>query len=336
MNERIIRGLGCPSCGGSLDIREGTQLLDCKYCETGLMIRGDRGIPSFYVPIRHSKEEIIEKAKKWLNRFDKAHDLKTEAKFREMFPVYVPFWRVRSRVIGWVLGEEEKRKDNRTIYEPVERRVFQSYEITVPACDIGEFGVKWVDLTGDEILPFELEKVQQTGMTFGVLTTNNDVLALADQKFMEWGEASAKVDRISFSKLHMIDEHCSLVYYPLWILRYEYKNRMYQITADGESCELLYGRAPGNNLYRIVTFLGSLFFANLFLTTLLRTGKIDSPGGFVFVCLIALIAIYWGFRQFRYGGERKLEQKDKLVKSSPFVPNLPQGIQSLFEMVSKK
>ena len=309
MSETILRGVSCPGCAGSLEVVEGTTVLDCQFCGSGLMVLGDRGLPRYYVPIRITKEQIQEKIQAWFRKIDKAPDLRKEGRITEMFPVFVPFWRVNAKVIGWVLGDVKSGSGKNRTYKPVERHVKQDYEFTAPACDIGELGVKWVDLKGDELRPFDLETVQSEGMTFGIMTTPTDALALCDQKFLEWGERSAGVDRVTFKRLHKIGSTCNLVYYPLWVTRYEYKNRIYQITADAESGELLYGRAPGNNLYRVGWLMGSIFTGDFIFTTGLRSTATDDVVGFLVVCIV-IMAI--GYRKYRHGGEIKIEQKDKL------------------------
>ena len=310
MSEKIIRGVLCPACGGSLEIVEGTIVLKCNFCGTALMVKGERGITRYFVPPKFSKDQIVEAARKWFSGINKASDLKKLANFTEVFPVYVPFWRVRARVVGWVLGDEEKRSGKSKTYKPVEKHVSKPYEFTCPACDIGEFGVKWVDLQGDEILPFDLEEVQKQGMTFGVLTTPTEVLNMCKSKFLQWAEKSAGVDRITFSKLHRVNETYDIVYYPLWIVRYEYKKRIYQMSVDAESGEILYGRAPGNNVFRVACLLLSIMIGNFILTTVLRSQSSESDD-FLGVLILAVIIMVFGFLKFRYGGEVKKEQRDK-------------------------
>jgi hypothetical protein len=311
MSEKIIRGLRCPSCGGSLDISEGSVFAKCQYCESGLLVQGDRGISRFYVPMGQSRESVISKVKNWFGGIDKASDLKQTAQFTEVFPVYIPFWRVNGTVIGWVLGDIQKGSGKNKSYEAVERRVNQKYEFTCPACDIGEFGVKYVDLTGDQILPFDLEKVQAEGMTFGILTTPTDVVKMCDQKFCKWGEDSAGVSRTTFSKMHLIGRSLSIVYYPLWVVRYRYRDRVYQATVDGESGDLLYGRAPGNNLYRVGVFLMCTVVANFIVTSIMRSARNIDGEGLVALFVASVFCVLFGFRKLRYGGEVKKEQSKK-------------------------
>lgn len=342
MAETLIRGINCPACGGSLEIVEGTVLLNCQYCRTGLLAKGERGISRFYVPVKQSKDAVLVTARKWLGAWNKAFDLQKLANFQESFLVHMPFWRVRATVVGCVLGDIKRGSGNKTTYEPVERRVLKRFEYTCPACDIGEFGVKWVELTGDEILPFNLEAVQMQGMTFEVLTTPADVIKECDSRFMKWAEDSAGVSRKTFSRLHMIGRTHDIIYYPLWILRYEYKKRVYQVTADAEGGELLYGRAPGNNLYRVACLIACIAAGNFMLTSVLCSSSSsdgESSIGFLVLCIGLMV---FGFWKFRYGGEIKKEQKSKGAEpgmkkllSSMKAPEWKE-LQSLVENIARK
>ena len=337
MADRIIKGVGCPACGGSLEIAEGARLVSCKYCNAALLAKGEHGVQKFYVLMENTKDKMNAKIQKWFGEFDKAQDLRSMAKMTELFPVYVPFWRITSQVVGWVLGEVKRERDKSTYWEKVECRVSQKYDTTLPACDVGEFGVKWVDLRGDTILPFDHETVQQQAMTFGVLTTEQDALQLAEATFLQWAQNSVRVDRVSFKKIHLLNIRCTIVYYPLWVVRYEYRNRAYQITADAQSSDLLYGRAPGNNTYRVMAFMGSVMGANFILTTIYRSAGSSSGDAklYLILLLVAIAAIVWGYRKFRYGGEVKIEQKDKVTKGVHGLEDyLPDNIKKIAEKIS--
>jgi hypothetical protein len=255
----------------------------------------------------------------------------------------MPFWRVRATVVGCVLGDVKRGSGNKTTYEPVERRILKKFEYTCPACDIGEFGVKWVELTGDEILPFNLEAVQKEGMTFEVLTTPTEVVTDCDRRFMKWAENSAGVSRVTFSRLHMIGRTHDIIYYPLWILRYEYRKRIYQITADAESGDLLYGRAPGNNLYRVISLIACMAIPNFILTSILRSSSSSDGEGVIALAIFSIGLMLFGFWKFRYGGEIKKEQRVKgagdiknWLPGGEAAPNVKQ-IQALLEnMVQKR
>jgi hypothetical protein len=116
-----------------------------------------------------------------------------------------------------------------------------------------------------------------------------------------------------------VNQSHSIVFYPLWVVRYEYKKRIYQITADGESSDLLYGRAPGNNLYRVACLVASIMLGQFILTTSCRSmlssnsSSDHNPFAFLVVCLVIMA---FGFYQFRYGGEVKIEQTSELHRTA--------------------
>src|SRR5262249_23788618 len=201
MSQQVLRGVSCPACGGSLDVQEGTLIFSCKFCKAQLLVRGERGVPRYYVGLELKREEVIAKVAKWFQSYDKAPDLRTVARFADVFPVFVPFWNIRGQMRGWMLGDIKKTRDKETYWEPVEREIRENHELTAPACDIGEFGVKWVDLKGDNILPFDLESVQKQGMTFGVLSSKDEALQSAAEKFQDWSESAQRIDRVSFSRI---------------------------------------------------------------------------------------------------------------------------------------
>jgi len=37
----VIKGLMCPGCGGTVELKEGNNVLKCGYCETSLLVMGD-------------------------------------------------------------------------------------------------------------------------------------------------------------------------------------------------------------------------------------------------------------------------------------------------------
>jgi hypothetical protein len=120
-----------------------------------------------------------------------------------------------------------------------------------------------------------------------------------------------------FEKFHFLRQRLSIVYYPLWVSRYEYHKRNYQVVVDGVDGRILYGKAPGNIFYRAAALVGGLAAGNFILVngTLLAGTIIDSSDDgdglaliFVPIALgIGLIAA--GYRAFRYGEEVEEIQK---------------------------
>jgi len=319
--EKVIKGITCPSCGGSLDLKEGMKVFNCQYCGTLLKARGDAGILKYYVPKKLKRDDAIKRTFNWLEEgISKAKDLKSQAKVEDAFLVYIPFWRLRADVVGWVFGQKKQTSNNRTTYVDKEVKIQNSFDTTVAACDTAELGVKKVNLAGDEIKPVNFEELQLDGMLFNIVSSEKEITEKTFENFKAQARAMGNLDRITFAKYDMVRDSVSIVYYPLWVVRYNYKNRTYQVVIDGEDGSVTYGKAPGSNLFRAITgILGTA--AGMFLATFFEVflifSKPDKGTVAVYVfCLIAGIFIMrWAYKKFRYGGE--IEEGTGLVKEQP-------------------
>ncbi len=56
----------------------------------------------------------------------------------------------------------------------------------------------------------------------------------------------AGLDRMRQVFMRAVRRRNALVYHPLWVLRYLFRGRAFQVVVDGYSGEILYGKAPGN------------------------------------------------------------------------------------------
>lgn len=312
MSNRIIRGLKCPSCSGDITLVEGATLVNCNACRESLLVQGETGDSRFYVANELDKSSVEALVKTWLGKgFDKARDLPEKAVIEEAFLTWIPFWRVKATVAGWLFGEEKKTKKvgdkTEVYYVPVERPILFEGDRNKPACDTQEFGVQTVCLEGDELHPFDLETLEREGMLFQPLIPKNQFIENCRTEFSIRARAAAKVDRVTFERMDTISSAVSLVYYPLWVVRYRYRERVYQCVVDGEGKKVLYGRAPGNDLYRAAALVLS-FAAGNFLITSIVTATVSSKGGggveiFGMFLALAVTAFFWGFQKFRHGGE---------------------------------
>ncbi|MEO8211409.1 MAG: hypothetical protein ABI840_12695, partial [bacterium] len=311
--EKIIKGITCPSCNGELDIKEGLHSFNCKYCGTLLVVKGETGTLKFYVPRKLKKEDAIARAFNWLNTgMSKAKGLRAKAKVEDAFLVFIPYWRVKADVVGWVFGQEKRTSTvngrTTTSYVDVEKKIQHSFDRTYSACDVAELGVKKINLTGDTILPVDFESLQREGMMFNIIASEKEAFDFAKNNFASESRSSVNLYNVSFEHYDLVRENIGIVYYPLWVIRYSFENRTYQVVVDGEDGSICYGKAPGNNLYRaIMGILGT--GAGMFLTTffgLFLLFEVDEKFPFIaffFSFVMGFLLIRWGYKKFRYGGE---------------------------------
>ncbi len=324
MAEKVLKGVTCPACSGEQDLREGVKSFNCKYCGTLLVTRGVDGVVKYYVPNEIQRNIAIQNAFNWLGKgLAKARGLKTSSKVDEAFLVFIPYWRVRADVIGWVFGRERRTRtvNNRveTYYVDVEKKILQTYDKTYAACDVAELGVRKVNLAGDKMYPVNFEQLQQEGMLFNIVSSETEITDFAKNEFVNAAVATARVDQITFQHNDLVRPSVNIVYYPLWVVRYVYQGRTYQVVVDGEDGTICYGKAPGNNLYRAVVGIFGTALGTYLLTFF---GVFGIVGGgdsakaaiviYVFCIIFGIILIRWAYKKFRYGGE--VEEGTGIVK----------------------
>lgn len=322
-------------------MREGVRTFNCKYCGTLLVTKGVDGPVKYYVPNNLQRNIAIQNTLHWLGKgLSKARGLKTGSKIDEAFLVYIPYWRVRADVIGWVFGQEKRTRtvNNRTetYYVDVEKKILQTYDRTYAACDVAELGVRTVNLAGDKMLPVNFEELQTEGMLFNIVSSESEVTDTAEAEFTEEAVKSAKVDRITFQHHDLVRPSVNIVYYPLWVVRYVFQGRTYQVVVDGEDGSICYGKAPGNNLYRAVVGIFGTALGSFFLTLFGVFGLAgDSSSGkgilaiYIFCIIIGIALIKWAYKKFRYGGE--VEEGTGIIKEIKKSPKKGSSVLSAVE-----
>lgn len=308
----MLTGLRCTSCGGTLAVSEGVTNLACQYCDTPLAVVGERGVTRLMVLDRVDRARAESVVRAWFGRgIRKEPALVREAGIEEAFLAWFPFVRVRGDVIGCVLGRRTRRvkRGNRwvTEEEPLERTVERSVDLVRSSADMAEFGVDRVDLSGDELLPLDEERLRARGMLFRLGRTPGEVADELSGRAMAEAASGVGVDRVTFSWLAAVRREVTVAHYPLWVLRYRFRGRTYQALVDAEDGTLAYGKAPGNHLYRASALVTACAGACFLLTTALQNLGLflqsdESLGGAAVLALVAAGLVYWGYTQFRHGG----------------------------------
>jgi hypothetical protein len=128
----------------------------------------------------------------------------------------------------------------------------------------------------------------------------------AGEQFQAEVEKKSGLDRLAQIFVRAVRRRYALVYHPLWVLRYAFRGRVFQVVVDGYSGEILYGKAPGNTLYRAAALvLGMAVGAFLAIDgPALILAASDGDGDLLWAAL-GLMAVggaimYAGYRAFRH------------------------------------
>ena len=322
-------GLSCPNCGGMVPIPEGQIIVHCPFCDLRSMGRGETGMQRYQLQRKIDREQATQSMRRFLSGHSAiAGDAARKATLIEAFVAYLPFWTGWTRVLAWVFGQKEVGSGDSKHYEPREIRVVQEMTWNGAACDVGEFGVDEAPLTNQPLQPFDADSLHSDGMVFEPTGSASEARQQAEASYQARVQSSAKLDRVGQTFIRYMRKLLGIVYYPLWVLRYQYRGRSFQVVVDGYSGQPLYGKAPGNTLYRAAmlvggAILGSLLAVDISAVVFYAASQADgdTAGGLFVGGLIALAAgfglIFAAYRAFRYGEEYEYRPGKKTFSLAP-------------------
>jgi hypothetical protein len=321
MTDTQSKGLTCPACAHTVPVPEGARLVTCPSCQQRLFVQGDRGVRRWQLRRVVTRDQAQQTMLAFFNGMNKAGDLKRKAELKELFLVYLPFWRVMASVAGWRLGRVRRDKNST---KPIEVEVLEEMQWNDAAVDVSEFGVNRVPIAGRNFEPFDQDRLNAEGMVFEAAESPTDAIAEADTYFQQVARSKKSLASTYLEKYHMLRQRLSLVYYPLWVARYQYRNRSYQVVIDGVNNKILYGKAPGNILYRAGALVLGMAVGNLLLVhgtyfamRILGSTSSSHDDGWAFLLIppaLGILAMIRGYRSFRYGEE--VEQIDKEARKA--------------------
>ncbi len=310
----ISVGLNCPTCGGAISIAEGENAVNCPYCSSVLFVEGDQGVTTIAFKNKVARDSAMTSTQSWWRRGLKARDLPKTGKVIETYPIYLPFWRTSTRVAGWICGYEERRhtdqKGNVKVERiPKESMVLQDYSYSEIACDPGDLGIRSLrNLVGESSFA-DFEMIP----TFEATTSKDDAVVHAKTDAVSKARSSARVPHVTFERLHVFPRALTMIYYPVWVVRYNYRDRMYMDTVDGITGQVLSGRAPGDPLFQSLAVTGGSSLGGLIAAGSIIYGSSADDWRIGLAGLaVGLVVLFLAYRFFRHGSERiEGEFKDK-------------------------
>lgn len=306
------QGLVCPNCAAAVPVAEGQRIARCPACSLYSLVQGDRGVQRWQVARRIERAPAEEGVRAFMSGMRKARDLRRMAKVTDLMLVYLPFWRVNATVAGWLFGRVKSGDDST---KPDEEYIFEAMQWNDAAVDVTEFGVHRIVVGDIDLQPFDSERLHAEAMVFEPSESRTEALTEALQHFSYRSRSKANQTSTFYERIEMLHPEFSLVYYPVWVVRYAYRQRTYQVVIDGVSGRVMYGKAPGNIMYRAATLVAGLAAGNLILVNgtilagLAASGDDDGLGILLLPIALGLGLILWGYRSFRYGEE--VEDKPK-------------------------
>ncbi len=273
----------CWKCGKEVAFNKNRMVL-CSNCGALSVISGDSGILSFTVPPKVTKSEAIIDIKRWFHSINMPGDLARNSKLEELEMFFIPFWMIEGEVTGWIYGRTPVMKErvrfegNRRIVtkhkvgdEPYEKllkqqQTWEGIGIDLPALGTGTLKNKFKKILNQDFIFTNRDNIKKLGTIYETTPTMDELLSRMEGKligktviFNCQGQFEVK-----YIDLSVIKSHVTVLYYPVWHLKYSYQGRLFQVTLDAVDRQILYGRAPLDNSAGI----GSLVITNMLITLL--------------------------------------------------------------------
>ncbi len=139
---KLLVTMTCPSCGGQILCEEGESLALCKYCDSVFSLDAEEGVAQVMYKLTVTTKEAEESVKNWMTYGAMAENLNKDTEIAEIYPIYLPFWRLISRGKACVCGyEEHKDGDGHTRRTPREALINREYVYNDIACMPGDLGI---------------------------------------------------------------------------------------------------------------------------------------------------------------------------------------------------
>ncbi len=297
----------CWKCKKEVTFNKSRRVL-CSNCGALSVITGDSGILSFVVLPKVTKSEAIIDIKRWFHSVNMPGDLARNSKLEELEMFFIPFWMIEGEVTGWIYGRtpimkesvrfEGKRRivtQHKVGDEPYEKllkqkQTWEGIGIDLPALGTGTLKNKFKKIMKQDFTFANRDSIKKLGRIYETTPTMDELLSRAESKLIAktvilncQGQFEVK-----YIDLSVIKSHVTVLYYPVWHLKYSYQGRLFQITLDAVDRQILYGRAPLDNsagvaslvvINMLITLFSFLLFKN---SSLLNTIILSIIGTLIF------------------------------------------------------
>jgi uncharacterized Zn finger protein (UPF0148 family) len=252
-DEPVLRSVRCSQCAGPLVARGGERVLTCSHCGVRVAVAERDGFSSWYFPTRVERIKAVGVASAWLAEYRGIAKRARGASIGEARLVYAPIWEYKALVVGWefgnklrtrceLVGEEgNERLDLQLVREGVEEPHLQERRFYQAATDFAALGATRPRVSGREpILPLLAGELDPSAQ---ILDPDDRAASVAERGRKAVLQPVAGAESPD-AHLFALRESTTLLFYPLWLLRYRDGNRLHTIAVNGRDGTVNSATAP--------------------------------------------------------------------------------------------
>jgi len=241
----IVEEISCSHCGAPISFESGEIIATCKYCGYTVVIQTRRAFTFEHSMLlnKYDPTTIEDPIKNWMRTgFLKPSDLVRKSKIMEKNLIYLPFWVVSVEVTSNYKGIFERI----TPSVVKEGKIEKDYNWLVLARKATEFPTREYNVPLEGKIPYDFRKIEGFAKILNSEVEKDEALELAKQQIEELHRylAQQDVDKIIEMKSEIKEDQAVYLHAPIWLIKYEYKGKIYQLWIDGATGTAIKGDIP--------------------------------------------------------------------------------------------
>jgi len=244
----IVEEISCSHCGAPISFEPGEIIATCKYCGYTVVIQTRSAFTFEHSMLlnKYDPTTIEDPIKNWMRTgFLKPSDLVRKSKIMEKNLIYLPFWVVSVEVTSNYKGIFERI----TPSVVKEGKIEKDYDWLVLARKATEFPTREYNVPLEGKIPYDFRKIEGFAKILNSEVDKDEALELAKQQIEELHRylAQQDVDKIIEMKSEMKMDQTVYLHAPIWLIKYEYEGKTYQLWIDGTTGTVIKGDIPSTD-----------------------------------------------------------------------------------------
>jgi len=241
----IVEEISCSHCGAPISFEPGEIIATCKYCGYTVVIQTRSAFTFEHSMLlnKYDPTTIEDPIKNWMRTgFLKPPDLARKSKIMEKNLIYLPFWVVSAEVTSNYEGIFERI----TPSVVKEGKIEKKYDWLVLARKATEFPTREYNVPLEGKIPYDFRKIEGFAKILNSEVDKDEALELAKQQIEELHRylAQQDADKIVEMKSEMKMDQTVYLHAPIWLIKYDYKGKTYQLWIDGATGTAIKGDIP--------------------------------------------------------------------------------------------
>lgn len=241
----VAQNIRCSHCGAPVEFKPSDLISTCTYCGFTVIIETGKPFNFQHSMLlnKYGNEKIEATIRQWMTSgFLKPPNLNQKSKFLESDLIYLPFWVVS------ILSKTVYKGIFERISPPVvkEGEIQKEYNWLVLARETTDFPTREYNIPIEGKIPYDFRKIEKFAMIINSEVSREEAISIAKQDIETHHRylMLQNVDRIIEMKtIHTISQVIYL-HTPIWFVKYEFKNKTFNLIIDGVTGTILKGDIP--------------------------------------------------------------------------------------------